>query len=89
TQQEWKSAVHERSNEIVYMPSDAPREIVRRLIAKAVRRLATEGEPELRGRELDQLVEALRKGEVSTVRGVRCDGSRGWRFTQARRRSDR
>lgn len=88
TQREWKSAVHEKRDAIAYVPTDAPREIVRRVIAKAVRRLATEGEPELRGRELDQLFETLMKGQVSTIRGVRCDGTREWRFTQAPRRQD-
>jgi tRNA(Ile)-lysidine synthase len=85
---EWKSAVHEKSDVIIYRPGDAPREIVRRIITKAVRRLATEGEVELRGRELDQLLETLENGGVSTIRGVRCDANRDWRFTSAPPRRD-
>lgn len=88
THSEWKRAVHETREGVIYNRTDAPREIVRRIIARAVRRLATEGESELRGRELDQLVMTLSAGGVATIRGVRCDGSRPWRFTQAPPRRD-
>jgi tRNA(Ile)-lysidine synthase len=87
-QLEWKSSVHEKGGVIGYRPADAPIEIMRRILAKAVRRLATEGEPELRGREIDQLLEVLKAGGVATIRGVRCDGSREWRFIQAPPRRD-
>ena len=80
---EWKQAVRERSDLIAYQPSDAPSEVVRRIVARAVSRLATEGDPDLRGSELDRLLEALRQGEASTLRGVRCEGGREWHFTTA------
>jgi tRNA(Ile)-lysidine synthase len=80
---EWKSAVREKHGTVVYLPNDTPTEIVRRVIGKAVRRLATEGEPELRGRELDQVLQTLRDRGVATIRGVRCEGGREWRFTAA------
>jgi tRNA(Ile)-lysidine synthase len=80
---EWKSAVQEKRGAILYRPGDRPAEIVRRIIGKAVRRLATEGEPELRGREADQLLRTLMAGGVGTIRGVRCEGGREWRFTPA------
>jgi tRNA(Ile)-lysidine synthase len=80
---EWKSAVQEKRGAILYRPGDTPAEIVRRIIGKAVRRLATEGEPELRGRETDQLLRILMAGDVGTIRGVRCEGGPEWRFTSA------
>lgn len=82
-QREWKQAVRERSGLIVYQPSGAPDEIVRRIVARAVRTLATEGEIDVRGSELDHLLDALRKGGVATLRGVRCEGGREWRFNPA------
>lgn len=86
---EWKQAVKERSGLIAYQPSDAPGEIVRRIVARAVSTLATEGDTDLRGSELDRLLEALRLGEASTLRGVRCEGGREWRFTPAPTRRGR
>lgn len=85
---EWKSAVREKHGMIVYLPNSTPSEIVRRVIGKAVRRLATEGEPELRGREVDQVLRTLRDHGVATIRGVRCEGGREWRFTPAPPRRD-
>jgi hypothetical protein len=68
----------------IYRPSDAPREIRRRIIRRAVLKLATEGGgTEPRGRELDQLLEALSSGRKATLRGVLCVGGRQWRFTRA------
>jgi tRNA(Ile)-lysidine synthase len=87
-QMEWNSAVHEKRDLIIYARAGAPREIVRRIISKAVRRLATEGEEELRGRELDHLLATLSGGRIATVRGVRCDGTNDWRFTPAPPRRD-
>jgi tRNA(Ile)-lysidine synthase len=82
-QMEWNAAVDKRSGGLVYHRRDAPPEIVRRVVARAIRRLATEGDPELRGRELDQLIETLRNGAVATIRGVRCEGGPEWRLTRA------
>lgn len=87
-QAEWKLNIDVRHGAIAYRPGHAPNEIIRRIVAKAVRRLATEGETEFRGRELDQVLEALMSGGVATVRGVRCEGGREWRFTQAPRRRE-
>jgi tRNA(Ile)-lysidine synthase len=88
THQEWKQAVRERSGLIAYKPSGAPDEIVRRIVARAVRSLATEGEIDVRGSELDHLLGALREGGVATLRGVRCEGGREWRFAPAPARRD-
>lgn len=80
---EWKKEVREGRGAIRYRPNGAPREILRRIVARAVRKLATEGDPELRGRELDPLLTALTDGEEATIRGVHCAGGAEWRFTPA------
>jgi len=80
---EWKHAVRERFGTIIYHSDEAPAEIARRVVTRIVRKLATEGDTELRGRELDRLLDELRNGEQLTIRGVRCSGGREWRFTVA------
>jgi tRNA(Ile)-lysidine synthase len=81
--EEWKANARERSGAILYRPHGTPHEILRRIAARAVRRLAIEGDPELRGRELDLLIAALTAGNQATIRGVLCSGGPEWRFTQA------
>ena len=81
---EWRRSVTQGGGQIVYRPTDAPREIRRRIIRRAVLALATEGGgAELRGRELDQLLAALRSGRRATLRGVLCAGGPEWRFSRA------
>lgn len=81
---EWQRAVTQGGGEIVYRPTDAPREIRRRIIRRAVLALASEGNgEELRGRELDQLLAAMRTGKRATLRGVLCIGGPEWRFNRA------
>ena len=87
---EWRAAVQDRGGAFVYQPGDAPREIVRRLVSRAVRKLASEGDPELRGRELDRLLAELADSGEGTIRGVRYSGGSKWVFSaapQRRRRS--
>jgi tRNA(Ile)-lysidine synthase len=83
TKAEWARIVHERHGAISFRPRDLPAEIVRRLVARAVRRLATEGEGELRGADLDRLLASLAAGDTATLRGVLCRGGPDWRFTAA------
>ena len=85
TDVEWQRAVNESDGQIVYRPSDAPREIRRRIIRRSILRLASEGgAAELRGREIDQLLAALVSGKRATLRGVLCVGGGGlWRFMPA------
>jgi tRNA(Ile)-lysidine synthase len=80
---EWNHAVRERFGWIVYRPGQAPAEVLRRIVSRIIRKLATEGDPELRGRELDHLLGELGSGADATIRGVRCSGGREWRFTVA------
>jgi tRNA(Ile)-lysidine synthase len=83
TKLEWKRAVRASDDTIVYLALDSPAEILRRIVARAVRRLATEGEAELRGAELDRLLVTLREGGTATIRGVLCSGGPEWRFNRA------
>jgi tRNA(Ile)-lysidine synthase len=80
---EWDRNVHEKRGSITYRPSDAPAEIVRRVVGRAIRKLATEGEFEPRGAELSRLVSTLADGGTATLRGVLCRGSVEWTFTRA------
>jgi len=88
TQQEWAHTVTNGGVEIVYRPTDAPSEIRRRIVSRALARLATEGrESQLRGRELDRLLVVLGSSGTATLRGVRCSGGSEWRFVRAPARS--
>jgi len=78
--EEWNRSVQEKRGSIIYHPSDVPAEIVRRIVARAIRRLATEGDREPRGPELSRLVAVLNSGETATLRGVQCTGGPEWHF---------
>jgi tRNA(Ile)-lysidine synthase len=80
---EWKKAVQEKRGAIVYRQNGAPAEILRRVAARAVRKLATEGDAELRGPELDRLLATLAEGGTATLRGVLCRGGSDWHFSPA------
>jgi len=81
---EWNRAVSNGGGQIVYRPTDAPREIRRRIVTRAVARLATEGQAaSFRGREIDRLLSVLVRGGKATLRGVLCSGGEDWRFVRA------
>lgn len=80
---EWKHSVSERRGAITFRTGEIPAEIVRRIVSRAIRKLATEGEAELRGPELGRLIDALAEGQTATIRGVLCSGGREWRFSTA------
>jgi len=84
---EWTRAVEERRDLIRYSPRDVPAELVRRIVTRAIRKLANEGGAELRGAEIDRLLQSLAEGESATLRGVLCRGGAEWRFTKAPPRS--
>jgi tRNA(Ile)-lysidine synthase len=84
---EWDQRVKERRGTILYHPAGAPREILRRVVSRAVRKLATEGESELRGPELSRLVGKLADGGTATLRGVLCRGGAEWQFVPSPNRT--
>ena len=84
---EWDRRVKERRGSIVYVTGGAPTEILRRIVSRAVRKLATEGDGELRGAELSRLVATLADGGTATLRGVLCSGGREWQFVPAAHRT--
>lgn len=84
---EWQRAVTESAGSITYTPTNAPSEILRRIVRRAVLQLASEGAgADLRGAELDRLLATLQAGSTTTLRGVLCSGGREWRFALAPRR---
>ena len=88
TEREWSEAVEVTDGRIVYRASTAPMEIIRRVVARAIAELGTEGaSDELRGRELDRLVADLQQCNTTTLRGVLCTGGLDWTFTTAPPRS--
>jgi tRNA(Ile)-lysidine synthase len=84
---EWQHSVHERHDLITFKPNGKPPEILRRITGRAVRKLSTEGESDLRGSELDRLLSTLGGGGTATLRGVLCRGGSEWRFTKAPERN--
>lgn len=67
-----------------YDPRDTPPEIRRRLAARMIAALASEGDGSaLRGRELDRLVSQIEAGSSATLRGVRASGGPTWSFRRA------
>jgi tRNA(Ile)-lysidine synthase len=81
---EWERSVTVTDDAIAYRPGGSPSEIRRRIVVRAIAGLAREGRGiELRGREADRLLAALRTGAKVTVRGILCSGGEEWRFVPA------
>ena len=80
---EWDRSVRSKKDVISFRPAGQPSDILRRIVARALRKLATEGGAELRGAELDRLLATLSEGGTATLRGVMCRGGGEWRFTAA------
>jgi len=84
TTRAWERSVTEDGDALLFVPDDTPREIRRRIVLRAIGRLATEGKAgDLRGRELERVLGALSSGGKATMRGVLCAGGLQWRFTKA------
>lgn len=80
---EWESQVSNDDSALVYRPA-APLDIRRRVVARAIATLSSEGEGSLlRGREIDQVLATLAQGGKATLRGVLYEGGGEWRFTAA------
>ena len=90
TTQTWDLLVDEQEETVAFQPEGLPREIRRRLIRRAVLKLATEGQGvEPRGRELERIASVLGNGGKATLRGVLCSGGERWRFSRAAVRKKR
>ena len=90
TDRVWAENVDASDSEIVMHVEGIPGEIQRRLVRRAVRMMAREGQAtDLRGRELDVLLATLRSKRQSTLRGVLCAGGAEWRFIPAPNRTRR
>lgn len=88
TEKEWSEAVEAADGRIVYRATTAPAEVMRRIVARTIAELGTEGASgELRGRELDRLIADLQRCNTTTLRGVLCTGGLDWTFTTAPPRS--
>ena len=80
----WRRAVRRKDKQLLFQPKGIPSELRRRVVARAVARLASEGTPgPLRGREIDRLLAELAAGRKATLRGVLCIGGEQWRFQRA------
>lgn len=81
---EWSEFVEALDDRIIYRASTAPVEIIRRVVARVIAELGGEGDPgELRGREMDRLIDDLQNCNSTTLRGVRCQGGLDWTFSPA------
>ncbi len=62
-------------------PSHLPAELLRRLLLRALRRIAPDAAP--RGDELSRLLGTLAQGGTATLAGVKAIGGEAWRFEPA------
>lgn len=82
--QEWRKRVKEEDAIITFDPARLPREISRRIVRAIILKLETEGKgSELRGAEIERVMDALAAGGKTTLRGVLCGGGEVWRFAKA------
>jgi tRNA(Ile)-lysidine synthase len=82
--QEWPKRVREQDAVITFDPARLPREISRRIVRAIILKLETEGKgTELRGAEIERVLDALAAGKKTTLRGVLCGGGKVWRFAGA------
>jgi len=81
----WRRAVKRDGEQLLFQAKGIPRELRRRVVGRAVARLASEGQgARLRGREIDRLLAELAAGRKATLRGVLCSGGgEQWRFQKA------
>jgi tRNA(Ile)-lysidine synthase len=76
--------VQSEGNELHYDPRDTPVELRRRVTARIIAALASEGDGgTLRGRELDRFLAQVGGGSSATLRGVVAEGGPVWRFRPA------
>jgi tRNA(Ile)-lysidine synthase len=71
----------ERDGIVRLDPAEVPRELLRRLVLAALRRVAADAEP--RGEQLTALIDRLSTGEIATLAGVKAVGGAVWTFEPA------
>ena len=81
--QEWAKRVQDEDAILTFDPPGLPREISRRILRAIIMKLETEGKGEIRGADLERVLDAMRAGEKTTLRGVLCGGGKVWRFAAA------
>lgn len=80
---EW-ARVADDGESLRYDPRDTPPELRRRVAARMIAALASEGDgATLRGRELDRLLAEIEAGSSTTLRGVRASGGSIWSFRRS------
>lgn len=80
---EW-ARVRSDGDTLRYDPRDTPPELRRRVVARIIAALASEGDGgALRGGELDRLLAQIETGSSATLRGVVADGGQVWSFRRA------
>ncbi len=80
---EW-SRVDVEAGSFRYAPQAAPAEVRRRIAARMIAALASEGDGTiLRGREVDRLMGEIKAGATTTLRGVLASGGPVWHFRRA------
>jgi tRNA(Ile)-lysidine synthase len=84
---EWRKRVQEEDEIVTFDPVGLPREISRRIVRAIIMKLETEGKgADLRGAEIERVMDALAAGKKTTLRGVLCGGGAVWRFATAPQR---
>lgn len=84
----WRRAVRRDGERLLFGAKGIPRELRRRVVARAIAKLGSEGNGgALRGREIDRLLAELTAGRKATIRGVLCSGGEPWRFERAPERA--
>ncbi len=82
--QAWKERVRIDDAGVFFKSAGLPIEIRRRIAERIIARLATEGRNvPVKGLEMNRVLSALNKGNVVTLRGVRCGGGDEWSFAKA------
>jgi tRNA(Ile)-lysidine synthase len=77
----WAERASERNGGVTLDPEALPPELVRRLLLRALRRVAPAAAP--RADEVGRIIESLGAGLTATLAGVKCAGGASWRFTPA------
>lgn len=77
----WRGRVDVTAGEVVLDAAGLPRELQRRLLARAITTLDATASP--RGPELHRLLDHLRAGSTGTLGAVRAAGGARWRLTMA------